>query len=521
VSGLQLQDLGYTYPSGDAAALLGVDLQVRPGEVVLLTGPTGCGKSTLLRLAAGLLARHGQGQVTGQALIGGVSAAEARPSERVLALGFVSQEPGDQLVAATVEDELAFGAESACWSPARIDARVQELKVLLGLDLALDRSVRTLSGGQQQRVVVAAALSAGGQHLLLDEPLAQLDPRAAQDLLGRLRQLADAGHAVLMVEHRLETCLPHCDRLVVLDDGRITWDGPAGEAPLAHLRALGLTLPGLADLQDQLGGRDPAALGFAPEAVAVPPQGRRLLDVALSAWAWPGTGDGLGAVDLTVSAGERIALVGGNGAGKSTLLGLLSGRLASLDVLRHGSVVEVPQDPDLSLFCATVAEELAHGPREQRLRGADLATRVTEAAAALSLTALGHRPPQALSRGQRLRVAVAAGLTCRPDVLLLDEPTAGQDRDQVERMLSGLSSALTDGALVFATHDLDLALRHATRVVHLVDGQVIDDGPPAQVLAALPAGDPLVLPPLARFCLDRGLPVSTAGQLAAAVVEAP
>ncbi len=518
--GLELTGLGYAYPSGEGWALADVDLTVAAGELVLVTGPTGCGKSTLLRLAAGLLARHGQGEVRGEARFGGLSAADAAPSERVRALGFVSQEPGDQLVASTVEDELAFGAESACWEPGRIDERVQELLGLMDLDLALERSVRALSGGQQQRLVVAAALSAGGRHLLLDEPLAQLDPRAAQELLLRLRQLADAGHAVLMVEHRLEACLPVCDRLVVLDAGRVCWDGPAASPPLAQLRALGLTLPGLVDLADRLGGEDPATRTYAPQSRAQVVLGDALLSVAVESWCWPGTEEGLGAVRLTVRAGERIALVGGNGAGKSTLLGLLSGRLEADGVTRQGAVVEVPQDPDLSLFCATVGEEVAHGPVEQRLDAEEVDRRVTSTLEALSLTSLLDRPPQALSRGQRLRVAVAAGLSCHPRVLLLDEPTAGQDRDQVERMLSGVAETLADGAVVFATHDLDLAFRHATRVIHLDAGRVVGDGPAVEVLRGLPAGDALVVPPLVRFCLERDLAVGTAESLAAAVEEA-
>ncbi len=518
--GIRLQGLGYTYPAGEGPALAGIDLEVNPGEICLLTGPTGCGKSTLLRMAAGLLERHGQGQVRGEAWIGPLPAGRSRPSERVLTLGFVSQEPGDQLVAETIEDELAFGAESACWSSTRIEARIPELLERMGLDLDPHRSVRALSGGQQQRVVVAAALSAGGQHLLLDEPLAQLDPVAARGLLTCLRSLADAGHAILLVEHRLEACLPSCDRLAVMEEGRLSWMGEAADPPLPLLRRLGLTLPGLVDLKERLGGQDLEAIHWPVSLEAPLPDREELVSVGLpNGWCWPGSEEGLGSIHWALGTGERVALVGGNGAGKSTLLGLLSGRLGNLPIQNSASVVEVPQDSDLSLFSATVREELAHGPREQGLDDRAVEGWVSRIADVLSLTSLLDRPPQALSRGQRLRVAVGAGLACRPSVLLLDEPTAGQDRDQVEAMLTGVDEALGEGTLVFATHDLDLALRHASRVVHLEEGLIVGDGPPVEVLGALNRDPALFLPPLARFCLDRGLAPATAEQLAAHVVE--
>jgi energy-coupling factor transport system ATP-binding protein len=233
--------------------------------------------------------------------------------------------------------------------------------------------------------------------------------------------------------------------------------------------------------------------------VATP--GETLLSLDRVSFAWPGYARCIDDVSIHVSAGERVALVGANGAGKSTLLGLIVHAT-------HPRCIDVPQNPDLGLFCETVADELAYGPREE---GADVAARVAEAAEALSIADLLARPPQALSRGQRLRTAVAAALACRPRLLLLDEPTSGQDRDQVDRMLTATAAALRDGALVFACHDLDVVLRHATRVVVLDRGRVTGDGPP---LATLAASD-LPLPPLARVCLDLGLPYLDVDDLAA------
>ena len=212
---LVLQDAGYRYPTGTAQAVGPVDLRVGEGELVLLTGPTGCGKSTLLRLAAGLLQRHGQGSVHGSVDIDGVDPATASPSDRVGLLGFVSQEPSAQLVAGTIQDELAFAPESAGWPAERIGTRVDELVQALGLPGA-DRATQELSGGQQQRLVVGAAVAAGARVLLLDEPLAQLDLGAARRLMEGLRAMADRGTAILIVEHRVAQVAPYVDRVLRL-----------------------------------------------------------------------------------------------------------------------------------------------------------------------------------------------------------------------------------------------------------------------------------------------------------------
>lgn len=443
---MRWEGLGYRYPDGTPVGP--VDLVLRPGEKVLLTGPSGSGKSTLLRAAAGLTGRHGQGTLQGAVRLDGRDLAELPPAARARAVGFVTQDPSDQLVAATVADELAFGPEGAGFAPEQTEARLASLLAALGLPAGA--APHALSAGQRQQVVVAAARAAGARWLLLDEPLGHLDPSAAQRLLAGLDAVAAEGVGVVVVEHRIDACWAWADRVVVLRDGCVTADAPRDALPAAALSGL----------------QGPAAREVPPAPTPRPPvDGPVVLQVEGLRAGHDGR-EVLHGVDLVVRRGERVALVGPNGAGKSTWM-------------RHLPGLAVPEDPDLSLFCATVAEELAVGARERGRPdpSADLA-------AALGLEALLDQPPQALSRGQRLRVAVGAALACAPDVLLLDEPTAGQDAAHVAALFDALQAL--DATVVFATHDLELAARRADRVVVLVDGRVVADGPPLQALAAAP-----------------------------------
>ena len=456
---LELSGAAYRYPGG--ARVGPVDLAVGAGEIVLVTGPTGCGKSTVLRAAAGLSQRHGQGDSQGVIRIGGRDPAQMSPAERVQCVGFVAQDPADQILTGTLGDEVAFGLESAGWPAEAIEARVLETLVELGFSGESERGTHQLSGGQRQRLIVAAALAGGARLLLLDEPLAHLDPGAVVELVAQLRRVREAGVSVVLVEHRLEPVWDLVDRVVVMADGRIVSDGVRAEVSMELLDSLGLAVPG------RLALRDPAA---------PPPAGPAVLSAEGLHHSY-GARPALRGVSVVARAGERIALLGANGSGKSTLISLLAGSLRTRGQrIEAGRVLDVPQDPDLALFGATVREELAYGPVEAGLGLDAVAERVERAAKALSISDLLERPPQALSRGQRLRTAVAAALTCEPAVLLLDEPTAGQDRDQVERMMSALREVFRERVLLFATHDVDLARRHATRVILLDQGAVVSDG---------------------------------------------
>ena len=457
---LELRGAGYTYPTGLAPALKGIDLVLVPGELVLLTGPTGCGKSTLIRLAAGLLGRHGDGVISGQIRVGGEDPAVMNPRERAARLGFVSQTPDRQLLTGSLGDEIAFPLESLHGDLDDIDRRVAKQLVDFGLPLEPSRSPVALSGGQRQRLVTASAMAGGAPLLLLDEPLAQLDPPGARDLMRNLRRLADAGTAVLLVEHRLAATLPVADRVVVMDSGGLVADTSPSDLDPSLLHRYGMRAPG---------ERIVPAEQESEEVL----RGDVLLEAGPLQWRYRGADtDALDIPGLVLRAGDRVALLGANGSGKSSLIASLMGELSAGPVQHEGRVLNLPQDPDLALFSATVRDELAHGPREQRLAPDEIERRVAKAAESLSVQDMLQRAPHALSRGQRLRVAVGALLTCQPTILLLDEPTSGQDHGHVSRMMRSLRSP--DRALLFATHDEDLAREHATRILRMSGGVFVE-----------------------------------------------
>ena len=472
MSAVSLEGVRWTWADG-TVALDGVDLEIAPGERVLVTGPSGCGKSTVLRAIAGLLQLHGLGRFEGRLTVGGRDPARWTGAERAQSAGLVFQEPADQLVTGSIGEEVRFAPVSAGVELSMPEVRARLMEVGLAVDPT--RAPQALSGGQQQRLAVAAASVA--PVLLLDEPLAHLDPDGAAALLRAVDRRAANGTAVVLVEHRLEAPLEWADRVIVLRRGRVVFSGTPAAVGLEWLEGEGLEVPPLRRVQAANALRGPAeprqSGAFGAALVDRPAGPLTRGDRAL-----------LALPRLTVRAGERVAVVGPNGIGKSTLLESLA------DV---AEAVWVPQDPDLSLFCPTVGEELRYGPRE---RGVEPVVSLSD----VGLDGLEAQSPHGLSRGQRLRLAVAAAVAADPEILLLDEPTAGQHRDAVERTLAVAAGHAR--ALVFATHDVELALRWATRVWVLGPDGLVVDAPPHEALLHGP------LPALQREQARRGWPIA-------------
>ncbi|GAA2155560.1 MULTISPECIES: ABC transporter ATP-binding protein [Glycomyces] len=473
---VEFRGFAWRHAGRRAQAVTGVDLRVEPGERVLLLGPSGSGKSTLLAALAGLLTED-SGEQDGDVLIDGKPAAEQQ--DRV---GILFQDPETQLVMARSGDDVAFGLENQAVPRDRIWPRVREALAAVGFPYGVDRPTHALSGGEQQRLALAGVLARRPDLILLDEPTANLDPEGARDVRAALRTaLADTEATLIVVEHRVAEILDLVDRVIALGPGgTLLADGPA-EAVLAehgdHLAAQGVWVPGV-----PLPTRPALAAGD----VALHGESLTLLH--------PGTDHpALDDVSFQLRQGELLAVTGPNGSGKSTLA-LLAGGLAKPTrgrstvpgetrplhrlparrlATRIGSVF---QDPEHQFVTATVQDELAFGPRQAGWPKDRIDARVSELLERLRLAPLANANPHTLSGGEARRLSVAGALAAAPGVLLLDEPTFGQDRRTWGELVDLTADIRDEGtALLAVTHDRDFAAALAGRELVLNAGRIAEE----------------------------------------------
>jgi energy-coupling factor transporter ATP-binding protein EcfA2 len=485
---LDLDRVSYWYPGALEPALEEITLRVGPGELVVVVGASGSGKSTLLRAVSGLVPHFHGGRFAGQARVAGLDTRHHGPGDLARVVGTLFQDPETSVVMGTVRAEVALVLENLGHPAPAVARGVEETALALGIAHLLGRGTSELSGGELQRVALAGALAAQPELLVLDEPTSQLDPVSGDELMGTLRRLnEDRDTAILLSEHRLERCLDWSDRVIALDRGRVVCDASPREFLSWALRcAPELATPG-ARLLDGL-GLAPAAgvkqaraalrgrglLRTPAEPAGPSPQARRpARPVIRFDRVWHELRDGpaiLRAASLTVSEGERVALMGANGAGKSTLLRHAAQLMEPTRgrIERHGPVRLLLQNPTDYLVHETVAAEASPEARRAVGLGADR---------------LAGRHPREISVGEKQRLALAVMLDGDepPALLCLDEPTRGLDRGLKTR-LAGLVAELS-AAVIVATHDPEFVAQFADRVILLGEGRVIADGRPAQILA--------------------------------------
>jgi len=466
---IEARGWGWRHAGRRAWAIRGLDLRIRPGERVLLLGASGAGKSTLLAALAGLLDTSGGGESEGELQVDGRPPHDARDST-----GIVFQDPETQLVMARAGDDVAFGLENHCVPTEAIWPRVHRALAQVHFPYPEDRPTAALSGGEKQRLAIAGVLALRPRLLLLDEPTANLDPVGAELVRETLADLS--AMTLVLVEHRVAQSLPLVDRVVVIEAGAgVVADGAPQEVFArygARLAELGVWVP----------GPPPAA---PTRRTAFGADLARADDIAFR---YPGAETwALAGVDLVVRAGEALAVTGPNGSGKSTLALLVAGLLRpargrvaledaepwSLPARRLvAHVGTVFQDPEHQFVTGRVDEELMVGPLRAGRYAPDARRIAMDLLERLRLTHLAAANPFTLSGGEQRRLSVATALATAPPLLVLDEPTFGQDRRTYAELVALLAAHCDGGgAALFATHDEDLVSSLADRTLRLAGGR--------------------------------------------------
>ncbi len=486
-----IQADGWTvqYPDTETPSLADLSIQINAGERVLVLGPSGSGKSTLVSSLVGLVPHSTFARVSGDLQLGSDSVRVSGPGELAHRVGLVFQDPDSQLTMLTVEEEIAFGLENLGVPPEQMQARIDRALKDTGLHGWQKRSVDELSGGMKQRLVIAALLAMSPDILVLDEPTSQLDPAGSRQITQLLAELAEQrpDQTLILIEHRLDDLLPIIERVVAFNQsGQLILDADLNTAFGDHAELLAqhnVWLPTYAEAelarkQDRLGtwsapGTDRPARVQAPA-----------LCLRGVQYGYATNQPVIHNSDLTLHAGEIMALVGGNGCGKSTLAQLCAGLRvpASGSAELYGqSVSSLPardiagrlgyvfQNPEHQFVTDRVIDEV----RYNRSADADPDSGEWATLRALRLDHLAHRNPFTLSHGQKRRLSAATVLVSRRELLILDEPTFGQDPSALAE-LRALLAALADAgtAILLITHDMNLVWRSAHRVVALQSGRL-------------------------------------------------
>ena len=518
---IELDNLHFSYPTpaGELTVLRGLHLVFREGESVSLIGANGSGKTTLIRCLNGLLQ-----PTSGEVHVDGLSVRDASQIHEIRRrVGMVFQNPDDQIVSAQVEREVAFGLENLGVPPEEMQRRVSDVLDRFSLDRYRVHPPHLLSGGERQRLAIASVLVMRPRYLLLDEPTALLDPGSRQLLLGLLDDLHRSGEVTPILVTQNPTEAARSDRVIAMAEGRAVLDGSpeAVFSQVGDLKQMGLGLPASADIAERVGLSTP--LPLTSEALCKRLAGRfgtppaPDLPASGSAQAGPAIVEARGlrhvynpglstetvalhGLDLEVAAGTHVSLIGPSGSGKSTLAQHLNGLLEATegelkvcgvsvgetkdlrDLRRRVGLIF--QFPEAQLFADTVFEDVAFGPRNLRMDGVE--ERVLQALRDVGLVPerFTSRSPLGLSGGEKRRVAIAGVLAMRPEILILDEPTAGLDPSG-SREVEGLLSRLKDEGttLLLISHDMDVVARLSDRVVALDGGHLCFDASPAGAFA--------------------------------------
>ena len=499
---LAVKNLSFTYPGSTSCALKNISFTVNDGDFITVCGASGSGKTTLLRMLKPSLQLHGE--TSGEVFFNGKSLCELSHREESETIGFVQQNPENQLVTDKVWHELAFGLESLGIKQNEIRRRVAETAAFFGMEGYFDHDVASLSGGQKQLLNLASVMAMQPEVLILDEPTSQLDPIAAAEFISCVCRInRELGTTVIMTEHRLEDVFPVSDKVLVLQEGSVlTFDSPEQIASQLEKNSEVTTfLPTPMKLRIILGDEKSACpcniaqgrswlkeytnthqiIPLAPE--EIPSRGKKTLELQNIWFRYQKkTADVLKNLSLQAYRGELIAIMGGNGAGKSTLLSVINGinKAYSGKISVGGRCLLLPQNPQMLLSGSTLRQSL-HEMADYYQNKDDWDRYLRETVSFCELEPLLDRHPFDLSGGETQRAALAKLLLAKPDILLLDEPTKGLDSAFKEKLALLLRSLTEAGVTVIVvSHDVEFCARYAHRCMMLFQGELVAEGTPRE-----------------------------------------
>lgn len=494
---VDIKDLVYYYPELSHPALNNINLSIESGEFVVLIGPSGSGKSTLLRAIAGLIPGFYRGKMDGEIYIGGEEIGKLSRRELASKVGLLFQEPESQIVKTKVENEIAFGMENIGVDFKVMQRRVAEISEALSLIPHLNQNVNELSGGSKQKLALASILAIQPDILLLDEPISQLDPIAAKDLLNVIRHLnEDLGITIILIEHRLENFIGWANRVVALDGGYVLYDGSPEkyckwaqnnnysiipDLPRLFAEANFLNIPlnvkEARKIISNLGLKSKAELTGKTKIIS---SKEPFIDLQNISFKYTADSLGISEVNLTLYKDEFAAVIGHNGAGKTTLIKTITGILkpdrGKLIRASDKLVGYVPQNPDDFLYLPTVEEEIKSNLADKN-----------ELESYLDLFALAeyrHSSPRDLSFGEKQRVVLATVLGTKPEILCLDEPTRGLDyklKKQLGELLNEINNQGT--SIILVSNDMEFIAEYSKTIILMFKGKVIDYGTKYDILS--------------------------------------
>ena len=519
---ISFEDFGFQYTAQAEPTLHNINLKIRKGEKILIAGPSGCGKSTLAHCINGLVPGSYPGKATGKLTVGGKNALELGLFGLSKIVGTVLQDSDGQFIGLTVAEDIAFALENDCIPRSEMHREVERIAELVDVKRVLKHAPHEISGGQKQRVGLGGVMVGQVDVLLFDEPLANLDPATGKQAIVLIDEIQKrTGCAVIIIEHRLEDVLYRpVDRIVVMGDGRIRYDGDPDELlcsqllqekgirePLyvTALKYAGVELTPhmrpsyLPELKLSDGQQEQVRSWFGNLPV---PEAAPVREVLLRAegidFTYEGGHHALRGIDAIVHKGEMLSIVGTNGAGKSTFSKVICGfelpqkgvlelsgtALATLSIkARADHIGYVMQNPNQMISKTKIFDEVALGLRNRGIPEEEIRPRVEETLKICGLYPFRNWPVSALSYGQKKRVTIASILVLKPEMILLDEPTAGQDLKHYTEIMDFLSELNSRGVtVVLITHDMHLMLEYTPRAIVFHAGRVIADKSAAEVL---------------------------------------